>query len=167
MWGDMLLNASLIPDAEMHPTWGRISYDANSTKEVANYFLDTLSKDIIIVDWEYDVRTQLWVSSKFFKEKGFRVICAPWSDPTNMKLAIDTVRENNLLGVMKTTWHTLANNEVTRFVHFGFSAYNGKHDPGYHAHSKMTDRTAAILRKVYDGENEYKNFGWKQEQIEY
>lgn len=168
MWGDMLLNASFLPDAQMHPTWGRVCYDCNSTAEVANVFLDNLDKDnIIIADWEYDVTEQNWVSSKFFKEKGFRVICCPWSNPNNMKYSIDTVKDNELMGVMKTTWHTLVNNEVSSFVHYGFSAYNGSLNTSYPVRSAMTDRTAEIFRKVYDGENEYKNFGWKQEQIEY
>ncbi len=166
MWGDMLLNASFLPGAQVHPTWGRICYDCNSTAEVANVFLDNLDKDnIIIADWEYDVTEQNWVSSKFFKDKGFRVICCPFSNSKNMKYSIDTVKENGLMGVMKTTWHTLADNEVTKVVHYGFSAYNGSHDTSYHVHSKMTDRTAEILRKVYDGKKEYHDFGWKREQI--
>ena len=94
MWGDMFL------DKEKFPA----EYECNGRGEPK--VLNKLPKDIVIADWQYNVKTD-FASSEVFVEKGFDVVCCPWNSRGNVNAAINTVKNKSLLGVIGTTWHTL------------------------------------------------------------
>ena len=94
MWGDMFLDKEkFLPP-----------YECNGRGE--NKILNDIPKDVIIADWQYNVKTD-FLSSQFFADKGFDVVCCPWNSRDNVSAAINTVKNNSLHGVIGTTWHTL------------------------------------------------------------
>lgn len=64
IWGDQFLNPPDFPGAD-GSMYGTVNYPA----------LDLLPRDIIICDWHYGVK-ETYPTTKFFIEKGFKVICA-------------------------------------------------------------------------------------------
>ena len=94
MWGDMFLDKEkFLPP-----------YECNGRGE--NKILGSIPKDVIIADWQYNVNTD-FLSSQFFADKGFDVVCCPWTSHGNVAAAINTVKNRSLHGVIGTTWHTL------------------------------------------------------------
>jgi hypothetical protein len=70
--------------------------------------LDGLSRDIVIVDWQYNATEHPFKTSEHLKAHGFSVIVAPWDDGfANGACAVKTADELSIKGVMHTTWHTL------------------------------------------------------------
>lgn len=100
MWGDMILLKSRFDKAA--------KYECNLTDEkIEKLMLDGLSRDIVIVDWQYNATEHPFKTSEHLKDCGFEVMVAPWDDGfTNGACAVKTAQELSLLGVMHTTWHT-------------------------------------------------------------
>ena len=101
MWGDMMLLKSRFDKTAR--------YECNLTDEkIEKIMLDGLSRDIVIVDWQYNATEHPFKTSEHLKNCGFDVIVAPWDDGfTNGACAVKTADELSLKGVMHTTWHTL------------------------------------------------------------
>lgn len=157
VWGDMFLSKKFFAEGS--------KYECNSSLEVAKAMIEGLSRDVIIADWQYSVSTEKWESSKLFKENGFDVICCPFDGRIGTSKAVETALEWEMMGVMKTTWHTLNSSNMAQLVQSGLGAYDGKYDPDYPIFSAFVDRSGGMLRKI-SPETEYENCGWKQKQIE-
>ena len=160
IWGDMLLSKAFLPE-------GTRGYMCNSSEEIANILLNNINKNVIIADWQYFVKTdRIWKTSVLFKERGFDVICCPWSDRETLKAPIDTVVEEKLLGIMKTTWNTLQKEELGPLVQLGLSAVKGEHDDSWHALYYGADNAAGMLRGVSPSGGDYLKSGWRKDQLE-
>ena len=146
---------------------GSYFHMCNSSEEIANILLDNINKNVIIADWQYFVKTdRIWKTSVLFKERGFEVICCPWSDRETLKAPIDTVVEEKLLGIMKTTWNTLQKEELGPLVQLGLSAVKGEHDDSWHALYYGADNAAGMLRGVSPSGGDYLKSGWRKDQLE-
>ena len=147
IWHDMLLSKEDCPE-----------YTANSHKAVADKLLNILDRDIIIADWQYTPRHDVWKSSKLFKEHGFDVICCPWENLQSIKEAINTSREENLHGIIHTTWHTLFRG-FGEMIYSGVLSYGnptGTFDETYRYYS------ASVARKALPSHGEYEKSGWSE-----
>ena len=164
MWGDMLLCTDDVIKLEG-------TYYANSKREVSDYLLANLSKDIIIADWQYEATDDTWITTKKFISYGFSVLCCPWDSEENISSAVSTAKNLEVMGIMETTWHTL----ITIFplmVFGGYYAYSyGNKDalhPLYkHERAKDTFRchAASIARKVSPSNGQYTKAGWAEKSV--
>jgi hypothetical protein len=156
VWGDMLLSKSFFPSGN--------SYECNSSMAIANAMLDTLNRDIIIADWQYNTTDEAWLSSKLFKEKGFNVLCCPYDKRINIRGSVNTAREESL-GFMLTTWHTLHSSNLTLLVGAGWGAYDGFYNNDWPVYSALMNRVNGMWRKT-EPQSDYEKVGWKCNQIE-
>lgn len=111
MWADMVLEKAKFP----------LPYVANSTEKLPLHkVLDTLSKDIIMVDWQYYLKKEyegkIVETTKFLMEKGFKVILAPWDDFDNIKLLAKNAGDLNAYGFMETIWGKYDVTELSMFA---------------------------------------------------
>ena len=88
---------------------------------------------------------------------------APWYNVHNYRAHIQTVKDNDMFGLMLTTWHTLK-------YHMG-SILGCAHDCGavtfpWSEFSGSAEETATLLRRVSFEGNSYADCGWSKEQIE-
>ena len=102
MWHDMLLDKA-------DPRWKMFVKFGN--KESAG-ILDSLSRDLIICDWQYSYGNMKetrkdWPTIGYFKEKGFPVAGCPWMNYNSMKPMADYLVANDCFGFIETTWHRL------------------------------------------------------------
>lgn len=158
IWGDMLLSKSFFVENS--------KYECNASLEIANAMLDRLSRDVIIADWQYNINNEKWESSKLFKEKGFDVICCPFDGRLSTSKAVETAFEWEMLGFMKTTWHTLHSSNMAQIIQSGWGSYDGVIDPNYHVFSPLISRVTGILCKIRPQIDNYTEYGWKEKQIE-
>ncbi len=152
IWGDMLL--------DKHEFTG---YFATSEKQMADIFTDRLSKDILIADWQYfkyEGECDSWITSEYFKEKGFDVVCCPWDNIKNIASAISTIKQNNLYGIMHTTWNTLSRG-YDDMVYAGVGAWGHGEKDRYQI---MRFYTANVSRKVMPVNGNYEMAGWSEKQ---
>lgn len=152
MWHDMMLAREDYA----------LNFYANSTKSVSDIFLNSISKEILIADWEYEpiYDAKVWETSKTFKEKGFKVIGCPWNNKQNVINAVDTVKELNLYGIIETTWHTLHLDTFRNMVFAGKLAY-GVGDSGDNDLYDIYEAYAAhIVRKAMPSGGDYAKSGW-------
>lgn len=157
IWGDMLLNPQACGVTKPY-------FCGCDTPENARKLIDAIPKDTIIADWHYDVRESPIRTSVYLKEQGFPVLGAPWFDTANCQAHVDTVREYGLMGLMVTTWHTLAE----RMPHIVTDALmcGAYHSPwSGDTPNKIRTETAALLRKVCFVDGSYPEAGWTDRQI--
>lgn len=157
IWGDMLLNPKACGVEKPY-------FCGCDTPEHAEQLIAAIPKDTVIADWHYDVLEAPIKTSVYLKEKGFDVLGAPWFLTQNCRAHTDTVRDHGLMGIMVTTWHTLAEKMphiVTDALMFGAyqSPWSGEET------SKIRTETAALLRKVCFVGGDYKEAGWTDSQI--
>lgn len=155
LWGDMLLAREACGVTAPYCCSSPQAKDAED-------ILAALPRECVIADWQYDVKSAPWKTSQYLRDKGFDVLCAPWYEAPNYAAALQTAREENLFGVMLTTWHTL-NRETPSIAAFanalGVSraAFTGKSHP--------YAETAALLRRLSPGAKRYEDCGWMEKQI--
>ena len=160
IWGDMLLNAEACGVEGGHQPY----VCGCDTPEHGEALIAAIPKDTVIADWHYDVLEAPIQTSIYLKEKGFDVLGAPWFEDANCRAHVDTAREHGLMGVMVTTWHTLAQKMphiVADALMCGAfqSPWSGTEG------SKIRTETAALLRKVCFVDGDYKEAGWTDSQI--
>jgi N-acetyl-beta-hexosaminidase len=151
MWGDALLE---------HEQW-KSPYEATSRADQGTHqILPALRKDIIIDDWQYNIKSNDVQTIKHFKENGFDVLVSPFDDSANIKALAEATIHFGAYGFLGTTWHTL-------HQHFGmllFAAQNvwsGK--PGV---SNFYDTESAQLqRKICPVNGAYDEAGWNEKQV--
>lgn len=160
IWGDMLLNARACGVDGGHQPY----VCGCDTPEHADKLIAAIPRDTVIADWHYDILQAPVKTSVYLKEKGFDVLGAPWFEDANCRAHVDTAREHGLMGVMVTTWHTLAQKMphiVADALMCGAfqSPWSGPES------SKVRTETATLLRKVCFVDGDYKEAGWTDSQI--
>ena len=104
MWSDRLLDAK----ATGYGRWE--ASDTGSYRAI-----DRVPKDIILCDWHYEMpavyqrmgQRKPFPSVKFFQEKGFRVLPAPWRNPEAATALLRVAKQgatDKMLGVLFTGW---------------------------------------------------------------
>jgi len=147
LWHDMLLSKKAFP-----------GYVANSGDAAAAYLISALDKRILIADWQYDRHGEVWATSKALREKGFEVVCCPWDDKKNIDEALETVKENELFGILHTTWHTL-HKGFREMVYAGCAAYGIKDKS---VNDVRRFYCAELARKAMPAHGAYEKCGWSE-----
>ncbi len=143
IWHDMLISKEEFE-----------GYKANSGPEVSNILLQTLSRDIVIADWQYYCHDEPWKTSRRFKELGFRVLCCSWDQSIqNVDEAIHTAEVYQLDGMIHTTWHTLFKG-FPKMIRAGFLSYDANAADKYSA--------GMIARKALPSDGVYEKSGWME-----
>jgi len=149
IWHDMLLPSRL---------WKK-KYCAQSDEDVSALLIHSLDKNIIIADWEYTEHEEIWESSKILKENGFNVLCCPWHKRKNIDEAVSTLTEENLQGMIYTTWHTLSTGFYF-LIYAGVKMYDAdKSKLEYDGHFY----SANVVRKVLPSGGDYYESGWRKD----
>lgn len=158
VWGDMMLSRHFD---------GLGGYECNSSPEYARALLEKLNKDIIIADWQYNIRKERpWKSSELLKSKGFDVICSPWhTNQYNSEDGIYTAEQGQHYGIMITTWNKLfIEGGIYRLVFAGLCAWG---DPAYaYWFGTIAERSYNMYRRVSPRGQSYEDCGWSKNQIE-
>ena len=151
VWGDMMLYRY-----EHYNPKSRYTCNA-PTPEVEKYFLNRLDKKIIIADWQYRAMEFPVETSAVFQKAGFDCILCPWDEgKTQIDVALDTIKEQSMMGFMHTTWHTLS-----RGMHcVTLMGVGGFQDVKKYKGVNVCPPTAALLRKVMPVNGDYKKAGW-------
>lgn len=159
LWGDMLL------DREPLSGSGNNRYSAHCpSPQIQKKLLDRLSHTVVIADWQYNTTEPPLKSAHFFREQGFPVLCCPWDDEKNYLLAVSTVKEEGLLGVMHTTWHTLFTERGMRAM--AYCAARSFGECTFHPiHGYQGCEVGGILRKLAPKAERYELCGWNARQV--
>lgn len=166
IWGDMLLNPEAAGVVDRHKSSDPTNcyFCGCDTAENAEKMIAAIPKDTVIADWHYDVLCAPIKTSVYLRDKGFRVLGAPWFKDANCQAYVDTIAENDLFGLMVTTWHTLA--EKMPHIVRDALMFGAWHSPwSGEATSKTRTETATLLRKVCFVEGNYKEAGWTDSQV--
>ena len=160
LWGDMFLYHYSHYRAENR-------YYCNApTPDAADYMLDRLRKDIVIADWQYRAKIKPVETSAVFTEKGFQCILCPWDRGTaEVGANVNTVKEQNLLGIMHTTWHTLSTGTLYITMSAAESYDNVQVNNITEFWRIIRGATSALLRKVYPVHGNYEKAGWAVNEI--
>ena len=155
IWGDMLL---LRRDYTAEPQ----RYSCNMENvEIYRTLIEGLDKDIIIADWQYHLTCDEWKSSTALKAAGFDVICCPWDNQANARSAIVNVQNQNLMGIMHTTWHTLSKG-FPIMLYSGRAAYSGETEV---KPKEVRFSAAEVARRVLPAQGVYEDAGWSEKVI--
>ena len=110
MWGDRLIDAQ------------QFGYDNWEGDTFGTYeAVDQLPRDIIILDWHYDERTQGFPTPGYFMEKGYRVMPACWYK-TNV--AQQLFEETETAAKKLSSLEKYYGNLVTSWHHWDTAAFN-------------------------------------------
>ena len=152
MWMDMLLEEGKFPDCYCTGKWD----------EVSNLRANT-AKSTVFVDWQYNCFNSPIPSLKSLESCGHDCMGAPWYDERNYTAHINTVLQNQMFGIMLTTWHTLKSH-----IHsiYGCAKKCGAKDFVWGESSGLAEKTATLLRRVSFEGNNYEYSGWSKKQIE-
>ncbi|NUQ64526.1 MAG: family 20 glycosylhydrolase [Pirellulales bacterium] len=104
MWSDRLLDSK---------TTGYGRWEASDTG--SHLAIDRVPKDIILCDWHYEMpaiyarmgQQKPFPSVRFFQDKGFRVLAAPWRNPESAAAFLHVAGQeatDKMLGVLFTGW---------------------------------------------------------------
>ncbi len=151
LWMDMLLEEGKFEGC----------YTVGKADE-AKIIRDATAESTVFVDWQYNCRITPIPSLLSLKNSGHDTLGAPWFDSKNISCHIDTVTQNQLFGIMLTTWHTLKDQMPSILdcatkcgaVTFPWAGFSG-----------MNERTATMLRRVSFEGNSYEDSGWSKKQI--
>ena len=150
MWHDMMLSKEFYQQGK---------YYGNASKSVSDILLDSIDKNILIADWQYHCHDELWKSSKKLKESGFEVICCAWDNKQNNREALDTVMDQNLYGVMHTTWYNLCKGVIS-LIYSGKIFYGADDIPEFESIHYFY--AAEVIRKAMPSGGEYEKSGWTE-----
>ena len=124
--------------------------------------LERLHKDLVIADWQYDAPQAPVETASVFARAGFDCLLCPWDrSEAKMNAVCATVKQEVLLGLLHTTWHTLSNGMpyVTRA---GVEGWESTADVGA---VEIRTQTATLLRKVMPVDGDYQKAGWGKFQV--
>lgn len=154
VWGDMLIAKNDGFNADNN-------YIVSCPDEsVQNEILTNLDKNIVIGDWQYNVKTAPVETAIVFKKAGFDVMLCPWDKvygDDSLPPCAKTVVDNSLFGLLHTTWHTLSSGmpDVTRAADLCWT--NNENLPVY---AEIRTKTANLLRKTSYPNGGYERSGW-------
>ena len=151
VWGDMFLYRY----DHYNPT---NKYTCNApTVEVEKFFLNHLNKNIIIADWQYRAFEAPVETCSVFKTAGFDCILCPWDEgKAQIDSALQTIKDQSLMGYMHTTWHTLSRG-MCYVTYMGVGGFESIKD---YKGVSVRPHTAALLRKVMPINGDYAKAGW-------
>lgn len=158
LWGDMLLSHR--PEYNPRNVYTAAAPDAAGEERM----MRALSHDLIIADWQYDVREAPVETALTLQKAGFSTLLCPWDRRAACTDAcVRTVREHHLGGILHTTWHTLRSG----MAYVGRVAAQCWAPDGAAAGEGTGDllRTAALLRRAFPPEN-YAQAGWAEKEVE-
>ena len=157
MWGDMLLHKDVL---DLNA--GNNYYLFSPSKEIQEIFINKLTRSVIIADWQYNAVNYPLETSLFFKENGFEVLACPWDrSDENIKIISETVKNNDLLGVIHTTWNTLESQNGARRMASAAAAY-WQEDSEVVSLEWARVELSAVMRKIDFPNGDYINSGWKR-----
>lgn len=151
MWADMLLYSE-----------NKTIYAAAPDREHSEYMMSRISKKVIMADWQYGAVDVPVESSVCLKNAGFKVLLCPWDRGYQTSaVSAQTVKSEELFGIMHTTWHTLSSG--MRYV--GKIAKLCWENESSNKMCINERNTAAVLRKVYPTYDSYEKSGWASYEI--
>lgn len=156
LWGDMLLYRHDHYDPNNQYTCNAPSVD------VERFMLQRLHRRILVADWQYSAKQAPVETAATFVQAGFDCLLCPWDEGSaQSKAVLATVKEQGLMGVLHTTWHTLSRGMpyVTLIAVGGFESLDN-----YQGTENRT-RTAALLRKVMPCNGDYQKAGWSKIEV--
>ena len=158
MWGDMLV--------AKRPEYDPKNRYTASCKDIETeqHLLQLLDHRIIIADWQYDVQKAPVETALVFQKAGLDVILCPWDRSLAcIEAHMASVKENELYGIMHTTWHTLSSGTpmVTKSA---VLSWQNEDASGRHM-ANCSAKTAALLRKAYFVDGDYTKAGWAKYEI--
>lgn len=160
MWGDMLLHSATL-DRKTDNSY----YLLCPSAEMQKVLLDKLSRAVIIADWEYCAKQYPIETAVFFKKKGFEVLCCPWDiSGENVIASAKTIKSNELLGVMHTTWQSIGSIKGMWALAYS-AALNWGETVFKSDKARQGIEIANILRKLDFPNGNYQNSGWTKNQI--
>ena len=155
-WGDMFLSKH----TEFNPE-NRYAVN-NPSLESEQYMLEHLDRSIVIADWQYTAPVAPVETAAIFQNAGFDTLLCPWDrGKAQLNAVLATVQEQELFGLLHTTWHTLAKG-MPYVTAAGIDSYEGRITEGLRAHRTQT---AALLRKIFPARGVYERAGWVKRQI--
>jgi len=152
VWGDMFLYRY----SHYNP---RNFYTANAPSPASeNYMLNRLNKNVVIADWQYDANEAPVETSEVFRKYGLDCMICPW-DRSHAKMlsCLNTAKEKKLSGFIHTTWHTLSSG--TPYVCMAATGCFEEHPVA------NGSAAAALLRKVYFADGDWRKAGWAKQEI--
>lgn len=157
VWGDMFISKR----ADYNP---ENKYDCNApNEECAEYIRCRIDRDIIIADWQYNVEHAPVETALTFKNAGFDCMLCPWDrSAKNVNACLTTLKENDLFGLIHTTWHTLS----TGMYFVTVAAVGCFGENVARPHGTLLTKTASLMRKVSPANGEYRKAGWAKKQID-
>lgn len=151
IWMDMLLEEKAFESC----------YSVGAKDEVEQ-LRNSTAKSTVFVDWQYSCTAVPIPSLISLKDSGRDVMGAPWFKEENYAAHIQTVAENDLFGIMLTTWDTLK--DKIRSI-LGCAKKCGVQGFSWSV-SRDLEETATLLRRVSFEGNTYADSGWAKKQIE-
>lgn len=151
VWMDMMLASGIYPDCT-----------ANCKPEDVALLQSSLHPDTVMVDWQYRCTAVPIPTAISLKDSGHDVIGAPWAKPSNYQAWVKTIVQNDLSGIMLTTWDTLKD-EMHSIL--GCARACGSAEFPWSQYSGLREETATLLRRVSFEGNTYADCGWAKEQL--
>ena len=156
MWGDMLVAKR--PEFDPQNRYTASCKDV----ETEQHLLQMLDHRMIIADWQYHPEHFPVETASVFKQKGFECLLCPWDTSRNhIKVMTETVKEEQLMGLLHTTWHTLS--KGLRYVLVA-AVYSFEYGDAVASFNTGT-YAAALMRKVMPAKGDYRKAGWSKAQI--
>ena len=152
LWMDMLLEEKAFDKCYTVGKKGEVEKLRNS-----------MAKSTVFIDWQYNCSTTPIPSLVSLKDCGYDAMGAPWFNENNYAAHVQTVIENDMFGVMLTTWHTLKDRMPSIL---GCAKKCGAKSFVWSDFSGLYEETATLLRRVSFEDNTYADSGWSKEQIE-
>ncbi len=144
LWADMYISQKEIRELPAKNTESLYWAPCKNEYET-NFQLDSLSKNSILIDWQYEVTETPFRSYMNLKSKGFNVMTAPWKRTENCVAALDTAVKYDGYGIMCTTWNEVSESFYGMYetaIRFGAPEFDW---------AKFADRRAlkaTLLRKI-------------------
>jgi len=156
IWADMLVG-----DKEADCV-GECYYCAKVEINEAELIRSSIAPETIIADWQYNIKEGKIKTSVVLKEKGYKVVVCPWYDSENIQICVDTAREEELFGVMETTWNTLSDKMQSLVI---CARKCGLPDTAWSAFADVRAETATLLRNVSEPGRMYEECGFTAHQV--
>lgn len=159
MWGDMLISKH--EDYNKNNAYTTLC----KSEELEKKLLADLDRNIVIADWQYNVKEAPVETALVFKNAGFDTLLCPWDTARNLRAimpCMETAINNELFGVMHTTWNTLSKGmrDVSTVAYHSWIPLEKTQPQSY-----FVTNTAKILRNVYFVDGDYEKAGWSKYQI--
>ena len=152
IWMDMFLEKGVFKNC----------YTVGEKDEVEK-IRNATAKSTVFVDWQYDCVETPIPSLLSLKNCGRDAMGAPWFKAQNYNAHVQTIENNDLFGIMLTTWHTLKEHMISIL---GCAKKCGAKSFVWSEYSGLWEETATLLRRVSFEDNTYADSGWSKEQIE-